>query len=72
MIICITGIFKVYERGRVKEERFMVSHGVDTNTGRNVILPNEHPSSLGAILDPEYGEWIIYDKPDNPYSNRSR
>ena len=61
MIICITGVFDVYERGIFKEKRFMVSHGIDSNTGKTVILPNEHPAKLGAIIDSEYNEWVIHD-----------
>ena len=61
-IICITGIFPKYDRRNVKiGEEFVVSHGIDEHTMRNVILPCEHPARLGAKFDSQLGEWVIED-----------
>ena len=65
MIICICGTYERYDRGRrtgIKE--FVVSHGIDAATGRTVILPNEHPATLGARLDRTLMEWVL-DEPDD-------
>lgn len=60
-IICITGTFPVYNRGVKVGEEFVVSHGVEEDTLRNVILPSEHPSRLGAKFDPIINEWVLED-----------
>jgi hypothetical protein len=39
--------------------RLVTSHGVDLVTDRIVILPNEHPAALGAVLDCVLGEYVI-------------
>lgn len=66
MIICICGLFEVYDRhGRpIGREEFMVSHGIDDRTGRTVILPNEHPAKLGARLDRTLMEWVLNEPED--------
>ena len=51
MIILITF---VDEDGQV-----LVSHGVDSITLRDVILPIATPKQLGAIYNEVIGEWII-------------
>lgn len=59
-IICITGDFAIYDGGvPTGKTEFVVSHGVDEDTGRNIILPSEHPAKLGAKFDLELGEWVI-------------
>jgi hypothetical protein len=59
-ILCITGWFDTYKDGiKTGKKEFLVSHGVDMETGKVVILPNEHPSVLGAFKHQESGEWII-------------
>lgn len=35
-----------------------VSHGVDTETLENVVLPDVFPGSIGRF-DGTYGEWIL-------------
>lgn len=60
MIICICGHFDIYDNKGVKTGRkeFVVSHGIDDN-GKLVILPQEHPESLGAKYDADIGEYVI-------------
>lgn len=58
MIICIT----CYEQIR-GTKTLIVSHGVNYNTGRVVILPCEPPDRLGAEFNSVLHEWVIYDKP---------
>ena len=36
----------------------IVSHGIDSDTQEDVILPNETPQSMGAVRHPEYG-WVL-------------
>ena len=58
-IILITGDFDIYE-GNVKDgKEFVVSHGIDEETGKNIILPSVHPSTLGGKFNSRLGEWVI-------------
>lgn len=41
-------------------EKLRVSHGIDVDTDKAIIMSNEHPESLGAVFDPELMEWVIY------------
>lgn len=60
MILLITGWFYNRTEGSSKgQKEFLVSHGIDLETDQVVILPNEHPKNLGAILDVNSGEWVI-------------
>lgn len=58
MIELVTGWFYEDEHSSVGNKKFMVSHGVDWNTGKTVILPNEHPRDLGGFEIKPYG-WFI-------------
>ena len=61
-IICITGHFDTHDRRGVKVgTEFVVSHGIDEDTGRSVVLPSEHPAKLGAKFDRELMEWVLED-----------
>lgn len=42
------------------KKKLVASHGVDIDTDRIVIMPNEHPTQLGAVFDDEYMEYIIW------------
>jgi len=42
--------------GKLEE---IVSHGISIASGKTVILPSEHPSTLGAVFDPEIREYLI-------------
>lgn len=61
--ICITGSFPALDRHNrpTGEKVFAVSHGIDEDSGRTVILPSEHPARLGARLDPQLNEWVLED-----------
>ncbi|CAB3737669.1 hypothetical protein LMG22037_06169 [Paraburkholderia phenoliruptrix] len=37
----------------------VVSHGVDTDTGKNIILPCDSPASVGAEWDSQIGEYVL-------------
>ena len=54
MIILIT----CCEKGRHRP-RLVVSHGIDNDTERPVVLPQESPQDLGAVFDLQIGEWVI-------------
>lgn len=56
MIIVIANTEKNQKTGR---DQIIVSHGIDSDTGRNVILPQETPERLGAVFDPSLGEYIL-------------
>lgn len=62
MIILITGNYKIYDyNGRYtgkKEE--LISHGVDMNTFRDVVLPCVPPEKIGTY-DRELG-WVLHVK----------
>lgn len=61
-VICITGTFEVCRQGvPTGQTEFSVSHGVDEDTGRTVILPTEHPARLGARFDKKLHEWVLED-----------
>lgn len=56
MIIVITCKARNFRTGR---EELIVSHGVDEDTGKTVILPCETPESIGATFDPELREYVL-------------
>jgi hypothetical protein len=60
-IICITGLFECVDRyGQTTgDTELLVSHGVDEDTGKVVILQCVHPRELGAVMDPDLREWVI-------------
>jgi len=59
-ILCVTGTFDVYDGSVITgQTEFVVSHGVNMRTGKIVIMPNDHPRSLGAKQDPVDGEWYL-------------
>lgn len=72
-VIVIAGHFDVIERGRpTGRKEFVASHGIDESTGRNVVLPSEHPSSLGAKWDDQLQHWVIPADPQPKHSNTIR
>lgn len=65
-VVCVTGTFPIIHRGiDTGQKEFVVSHGIDMDTGRNVILPSEHPAKLGARYDKDLMEWVIADPVDD-------
>jgi hypothetical protein len=52
-------LITMYEKNRsTGKDELIVSHGLDEEM-RVVILPTEHPASLGAVFDEEMREWIL-------------
>jgi hypothetical protein len=37
----------------------LVSHGFDTDTGRNIIMPQDTPEKVGAVFNKELGEYVL-------------
>ena len=63
MIICITGWFDSYDKyGKTGKKEFVVSHGVDPVTGRDVCLPSEHPKHLGCVWSEDYMEYVLLEE----------
>jgi hypothetical protein len=59
MIILVT-IKEKDEKSRTLHT--IVSYGVDTkDDDRTVVLPNVHPSALGAKFDYDIGEYVIHE-----------
>ena len=59
-IILITGNFPIYEKGyKTEKTEFVVSHGVDEDTERHIIISQDHPKNLGAKFDAQIGEWVL-------------
>ena len=59
-IILITGNFPIYENGyKTDKTEFITSHGVDEDTGKNIIVSQEHPRNLGGKFDTQIGEWVL-------------
>lgn len=63
MIIVITTMEKNERNNRMER---IISHGIDQSTGKTVILPCEPPETLGAVFNPEIGEYILEEKPVPP------
>ena len=61
MILLITYTERNETTGHME---MIVSHGIDLDTGRTVVLPQERPEQLGGVLDRDFGEYIIRDKRD--------
>jgi len=61
-VICITGWFNKIKDGiTLSEKEFVVSHGINEETGQMVILPHVHPSYLGAKLSSSLNEYVLED-----------
>ena len=61
-IILITGTFPTYNNWGIKNgEEFVVSHGINEDTGDIIIMDNgRHPRNInGAFYDKEMMEWVI-------------
>lgn len=44
---------------KTKQKELLAIHGIDIDTGKNVVLQNIHPEDLGAKFSEDYGEYII-------------
>lgn len=60
-ILCITGMFDVTDHNGIPtgKKELLVSHGIDEDTGKAVILPCEHPARLGAQIDIDLNEYVL-------------
>lgn len=60
-IIVITGEFDVLDRQghRTGRKEFGVSHGIEEDTGRTIVMSGDTPAEMGATFDNELGEWVI-------------
>jgi hypothetical protein len=54
MLICTQEV-----NNRTGRTEIIVSHGIDMNTDKAVVLPGETPQSMGAKYDNTIGEWIL-------------
>lgn len=62
-IVCITTTVPVMRNGlETGDRQFVVSHGIEEDTGRSITLPSEHPASIGAVLDRQLNEWVLDDQ----------
>ena len=61
MILLITYTERNETTGR---KETIVSDGIDLDTGRTVVLPQERPEQLGGVLDRDFGEYIVRDNLD--------
>lgn len=49
----------IMEHGKPKTE-FVVSHGVDEDTGRTVVVDGgSHPLEYGAVFDEQLNDWVL-------------
>lgn len=37
----------------------IVSHGIDDDTGKIIVLPQTHPREIGAKYDSDCGEYVL-------------
>lgn len=61
-VILVTGDFPKYDRFGIYtgETEFVVSHGINEDTGESVILPNDPPRTFpGAYYNGDIGEWVL-------------
>lgn len=61
MVILICGTYPIYDNKGIDTGRkeFCVSHGIDSHTGENIVLPQVHPSVLGVKIDKELNEFCL-------------
>lgn len=41
-------------------KQLIVSHGVDSETLQDIVLPNETPEALGAVFDQNIKEYVLH------------
>lgn len=61
MLVLICKNFLKYDKyGRSNgDTELLVDCAVDYETLQNVVVPCDHPSALGAVMDRDLGEWVI-------------
>ncbi|WP_336658050.1 hypothetical protein [Leclercia adecarboxylata] len=57
MIIVVTTTEKNEKTGLME---LLASHGVEEESGRQVVLPAEHPKEIGAHYSDELQSWVIH------------
>ncbi|MDU1652688.1 hypothetical protein [Leclercia adecarboxylata] len=57
MIIVVTTTEKNEKTGHME---LLASHGVEELTGRQLVLPAEHPKEIGAHYSDELQSWVIH------------
>lgn len=57
MIIVVTTTEKNEKTGQME---LLASHGVEELTGRQLVLPAEHPKEIGAHYSDELQSWLIH------------
>jgi hypothetical protein len=62
MVIVIVNKEVNPDTGRLEE---VVSHGVDTRTGRLVVMPQLSPTAVGAVFDLKVGEFVLREDRDD-------
>lgn len=64
MIILITGYFDICDVNGIPtgKKKFVVSHGVDSETFKHICLPCIPPLELGGVYDHKLDEWVILNK----------
>lgn len=56
-MIIVIATWEVNEKTGKKE--YLVSHGIDSFDDHVVILPQVHPSALGATINQDLNEWVL-------------
>lgn len=61
MIILITGHYPKTDKYGYKtgETEFLTSHGVDIDSGQNIVVPQVHPKHLGGVFNQQMQEWVL-------------
>lgn len=61
MLLLICNWFPVLDSHGIPtgREELLVDYAVNPETGMNVCVPNQHPSTLGGKWDNDIGEWVI-------------
>ena len=59
MIIAVTFIHRDEKTG---QKKLVVSHGIDREAGKQIVLPCEHPKDIGATWNESLREWVIPSK----------
>lgn len=60
-IIVIAGNYPIINQFGSDGSKFVASHGINEDTGGNVVLPQIDPKLLGATFNRDMQEWIIED-----------
>lgn len=56
MIIVVTCVYRNESTGK---EEMITSHGIEQSSGKQIVLPSEHPKDLGAYFDEKLKSWVL-------------